>query len=100
MMNLLQVMNIFFDSRGDMVILPDCPRHTLLGGAELSAVGTSCNSQHDMEKSIDATISSSRIATISDKARSGKDITKERINSSLIQFEHKWPMLVLFWIQK
>ena len=56
MMNLLQVMNIFLESRGDMVILPYCPRHAIVEEAELSAVGTSCNSQQYMENSIDAII--------------------------------------------
>ena len=69
----------FLDSRGDMVILLYRHRHALNKEANLSAVGTSCDRQHDMDNVIDAIIASSHIATISDNARSDKELTKERI---------------------
>ena len=69
----------FLDSRGDMVILLYRHIHALNKEANLSAVGTSCDRQYDMDNGIDVIIASSHISTISDNARSDKELTKERI---------------------
>ena len=69
----------YLESRGDMVILIYRHRHALVEKANLSAVGTSCDRQHDMDNVIDAIIASTHIATISDNARSDKELTKERL---------------------
>ena len=62
-----------------MVIIPVRPMHTLVEEADLSAVGTSYDRQHETENTIDAIISLSHIATISDNDRLDKELTKERI---------------------
>ena len=62
-----------------MVILIYRHIHALVEKANLSAVGTSCDRQHDMDNVIDAIIASTHIATISDNARSDKELTKERL---------------------
>ena len=69
----------YLKSRGDMVILPNCPRHAIVEEADLSAVGTSCDRQHEMDNYIDSIIDSSHIATIADNAGSDEELTKDRI---------------------